>query len=118
MSNPRIILTPDLAREIYARKLALIEPKGLNSCVDSSTLLKGRSGPIANIYNVSAKTVRDIWNHKTWSFTTADMWLAEETRHDPPYPLKQVDFDSDTIESCDANNRVNMTFPVPVSPRQ
>ena len=88
--NSRVILTPDLAREIYARKLALLTPKDCYSCFDSSRLLKGRSVPIANIYNVSAKTIRDIWNRKTWTFATVDMWFAEKIHTPVNCFLKQV----------------------------
>ena len=89
-TNPRIILTPELAREIYARKLALLTPMDANFCVDCSILLKGRSEPLSRNYNVSAKTVRDIWNRKTWTFATFDMWRAEEKSFHVSYPLTQV----------------------------
>ena len=70
MSNSKkskIVLTPQLAVEIYLHKLAL---EGL----DSSKMLKGRSVPVSKRYNVSAKTIRDIWNRKTWAFATEIVW--------------------------------------------
>ena len=65
-----MILTPQLAVEIYLHKLELENPKEPNSFSDAASLLKGHSVPVSKKYNVSAKTIRDIWNRRTWTFVT------------------------------------------------
>jgi hypothetical protein len=78
--NQRVILTPKLAMEIYKVKLELLNPKDFYSCFHPSTrLLKGHSVPVARKYNVSAKTIRDIWNRKTWTFATSFLWSQERS---------------------------------------
>ena len=32
--------------------------------------VRGMSGPISKVYGVSARTIRDIWNQKTWAYAT------------------------------------------------
>ena len=66
----KVVLTPQLAVEIYLHKLALENSGNIASSFDPSKLLKGRSVPISKKYNVSAKTIRDVWNRKTWAFAT------------------------------------------------
>ena len=62
--NSRVVLTPQLAREIYLYKIGF-------ECLDhSAMLLKGRSVQISKKYNVSPKTIRDVWNRRTWAFAT------------------------------------------------
>ena len=86
--NQRVILTPKLAMEIYKVKLELLNPKDFHSWFHPSTrLLKGHSVPVARRYNVSAKTIRDIWNRKTWTFATSALWCQEKTDqllYEPP----------------------------------
>ena len=60
----RVVLTPQLAREIYLYKAEL------ESLDHSATLLKGRSVSISKKYNVSPKAIRDVWNRRTWVFAT------------------------------------------------
>mmetsp|Transcript_24264 Transcript_24264/g.38130 ORF Transcript_24264/g.38130 Transcript_24264/m.38130 type:complete len:407 (-) Transcript_24264:582-1802(-) len=36
------------------------------------------SNRLAAIYNVNAKTVRDIWNRRSWQAATRDMWTEDE----------------------------------------
>ncbi len=70
----RIVLTPELAFEIYAQKLGLLMPRTFRSCIDVSRLLRGKSSVVAMKYNVSPKTIRDIWNRKTWTSATFSLW--------------------------------------------
>uniref|UniRef100_A0A7S0LTU1 Uncharacterized protein n=1 Tax=Cryptomonas curvata TaxID=233186 RepID=A0A7S0LTU1_9CRYP len=74
----KVVLTPKLAREIYAEKLRILTPKDLQHCVKPLNLLRGQSVSVANRYNVSAKTIRDIWNRKTWIFDTSCLWHYED----------------------------------------
>jgi hypothetical protein len=70
----KIVLTPELALEIYAQKLVLLTPRTFRSCMDVSRLLRGKSSVVAMQYNVSPKTIRDIWNRKTWTCATCSLW--------------------------------------------
>ena len=67
----RIILTAEQAIEIYGLKP-----------VPRTDLLKlprmrGLSLPIAKKYGVSPKTIRDIWNRRTWAFATVSLLPSE-----------------------------------------
>ena len=95
----RVVLTPDLAKEIYAYKLELQRPVNFGSCFNSSRLLKGKSSLIAKRYAVSAKTIRDFWSRRTWTFATCSLWRTEsissendaylKVSYELYFPLKQ-----------------------------
>ena len=77
----RIILTPQLAIEIYLRKLELLTTTNCASCSEKTRLLlRGQSVPISLQYHVSAKTIRDIWNRRTWMFATSSLWRRESSQ--------------------------------------
>jgi hypothetical protein len=77
----RVILNRDLAVEIYKHKLSLIKPRSFESCFQGEqSKLRGASIKLASKYGVSAKTVRDVWNHKSWVAATYHLWKAEEHR--------------------------------------
>jgi hypothetical protein len=63
----RIILSEENARQIYECKQALA---GSNA--------RGVSSQVALFYNVSPKTVRDIWNRITWKFATCHLWSDKD----------------------------------------
>ncbi len=74
----RVVLSPELAYEIYAYKLTLQTTTDFASCFEASgSKLKGKSSRLAKHYNVSAKTIRDIWNRRTWTFATCNLWRDE-----------------------------------------
>ena len=60
----KLMLTEQQAIDIYHIKLRHLEDQ---KCKLS---IRGMSGPVSKIYGVSARTIRDIWNRKTWAFTT------------------------------------------------
>ena len=65
--------------EIYKHKLCLLEPNSFESCLQTAeSRIKGQSGRIAGMFGVSPKTVRDIWNHRTWAYATHHLWAQEE----------------------------------------
>ena len=66
----RAILTPSRAREIFGLKFA----HGGASQHSASTSLAAK-------YQVSSKTIRDIWNGRSWLEATFDLW--EEDRRPP-----------------------------------
>ena len=60
------ILTEKQAKEIYQFYLADFSP--------SSSFMKAKnstSTQLASIYGVSPKTIRDIWNRRTWTSATS-----------------------------------------------
>ena len=74
-SKPKVILNGRLAAEIYAEKLALVAPTTFESCMqDSRIKVKGKSVKVSAKYGVSAKTIRDIWNRRTWTHATSALW--------------------------------------------
>ena len=48
----------------------------MSIAVDSQRL-RGASPPIAVRFGVSSRTIRDIWNRKTWAFATKHLWHLE-----------------------------------------
>ena len=64
--------------EIYKHKLRLLEPNSFESCLQTAeSRIKGQSVPVAEIFGVSPKTVRDIWNRRTWAYATHHLWAQE-----------------------------------------
>jgi hypothetical protein len=59
----RIVLTAQLAAEIYGHKIDLIQPTSFIAYSDSLRSLKGQSVPIGKKYGVSAKTVAGTEKH-------------------------------------------------------
>ena len=60
--NPfQVILTAEQARSVYALRSTLTAegPAG--------HVVAGKSSLVAEMYGVSPKTIRDVWNRKTWS---------------------------------------------------
>ena len=81
--KPRVILNGRLAAEIYAVKLALVAPTSFESCLkDSRVKVKGMSAKLSAKYGVSAKTIRDIWNRRTWTSATSALWSSEDGIHE------------------------------------
>jgi hypothetical protein len=74
----RVLLNKDAAADIYEYKLALITPTSFKSCVEKyEKKIKGQSAKLAKTYGVSAKTIRDIWNKKSWTNATCHLWERE-----------------------------------------
>lgn len=71
----RIVLNSEAAAEIYQYKLALITPDSFKSCIQKNEMkIKGHSTHLALKYGVTSKTIRDIWNRKSWISATAHLW--------------------------------------------
>jgi hypothetical protein len=64
---PRAILTEKQAAEIYQYRIS----NSRFSPLGSATI-------IARKYNVSPKTVRDIWNRRTWTQETRHLWSEDQ----------------------------------------
>ncbi len=81
----RFVLNVGQARDIYelnylASKRAST-PNLLGQKVSNSVVLAAQ-------YGVSPKTIRDIWNRKTWAHTTADLFEAGKN-HTTTHPYLQ-----------------------------
>ena len=75
MSTRAVVLNSKLAAEIYEKKISLILPDSFESCLtDSRSKMRGMSAKLCRRYGVSAKTVRDIWNRRTWTSATRHLW--------------------------------------------
>ncbi len=72
----RMVLKPEQAVEIYALK-PVFDGLARGSSSETESKAKGRSVPIGKKFNVSAKTIRAIWNRRTWRFVTRPLWKRE-----------------------------------------
>ena len=72
----RIILSPQDAYDIYKLKIEMMSKGSTFSSVLSCSKqnLRGKSRAIAIKYKVSSKSIRDIWNRKTWVNATGCLW--------------------------------------------
>jgi hypothetical protein len=66
-------LTKSLAIKIYMCKLHIAS----RNAVSPGKKFKGQSAVVAHRFKVSAKTVRDVWNHSTWKHATSHLWEDE-----------------------------------------
>jgi hypothetical protein len=83
----RIVLSPLQAVEIYTRKLELLASQKSGPYADRSRwLLRGQSIRVSERYNVSAKTIRDIWSRRTWKLATDSLWRAESLESSSQVP--------------------------------
>jgi hypothetical protein len=54
-------------------KVELLAPNHCSSFLNASKI-EDQSAHIGEQYDVSAKTIRDIWNHRTWTFAIRHLW--------------------------------------------
>jgi hypothetical protein len=74
-TKSRIVLNESLAVEIYQYKLAFSAPSSPVSCFQSlERRIRGQSARVSSEFGVSPKTIRDVWNHKTWVHATNHLW--------------------------------------------
>ena len=67
--NGKVILTTDQVLEIYNCKLAFEK-------YNNGIRARGLSVSVSRMYQVSPKTIRDIWNHTTWKPVTCHLWRS------------------------------------------
>jgi hypothetical protein len=72
----KLVLKPEQAAAIYALK-PVFDVLTRGASFDIACKVKGRSVPVGKMFNVSAKTIRDIWSRRTWSFATCHLWKGE-----------------------------------------
>mmetsp|Transcript_37364 Transcript_37364/g.88329 ORF Transcript_37364/g.88329 Transcript_37364/m.88329 type:complete len:337 (-) Transcript_37364:88-1098(-) len=74
----RVMLSPSQALEIYNRRPPLKELHGKCGYAHGSMR---NARIVAEDYNVSAKTIRDIWNRYSWAKVTRPLWTEPEAKH-------------------------------------
>ena len=77
----RILLNRATAMEIYQHKIRLTVPMSYKASILSyHSKVRGESSVLAKQYGVSPKTIRDIWNRKSWTEATAALWHLDQTK--------------------------------------
>jgi hypothetical protein len=76
-SGPRITLNTQQAAEIYRCKLEILQ--NATSMQEPSSSLQGQSTRIGFMFDVSPKTIRDVWNRRTWQGATCHLWNVEDS---------------------------------------
>jgi hypothetical protein len=71
------VLTEAQAVEIYKHKLRIQGQGGAGGAK-----LRGKSNGISQLFNISFKTVKDIWCHKTWKRATHHLWIPNSAERD------------------------------------
>jgi hypothetical protein len=106
-AGPRAVLTEAQAIEIYAHGQTM-KKYGVDP------LKHGQSVALAKQYNVSPKTIRDIWNRRTWTQETRHLWGETEA---PMIRRKSVSKAHDIKADEEATPPSSIsTFPKPLSP--
>ena len=76
------MLSDGQAVEIYRAKIAFhnafVNMENKRKKISSSKLMRGRSVLYSRLYGVSSRTIRDIWNRRSWAFATQCMWWEEK----------------------------------------
>ena len=72
-----IILSASDAENIYMEKLLINNSNAGGLAKASGGCLKGKSVPVAARFGVSSKTIRDIWNRRTWPRATCHLWCLD-----------------------------------------
>jgi hypothetical protein len=72
MGEPRVFLNHGQAVEIYKRKIEFLNSYPRFFAMGS--VMRGLTSPVAKEFGVTVKTIRDIWNRKTWRCSTNHMW--------------------------------------------
>lgn len=84
-----IVLTEELVVDIYKCKLALTTPINSGASAQNDKGTRGQSVQVSERFGVSPKTVRDIWNHRTWAYVTFPLWVDKNLSQESiQIPLK------------------------------
>lgn len=77
----RTILTADDAQSIYLMKVYTTQHAPTESLRQSH--LRQICKFLVSVHHVSPKTIRDVWNHKTWVHVTQPLWSYDRKPVDP-----------------------------------
>ncbi len=95
----RVILTACDAENIYKEKLLIANSNPNTLTRTSSKTLRGQSVSVSTRFDVSPKTIRDIWNRRTWLRATCHLWHLDNSDFGPEYSeehWKKVSHSHDT----------------------
>jgi hypothetical protein len=78
-SNSTVSITAQQAVEIYKLKLEFMSSiaSGSEPKRSKDARIKREHALVGARYHISAKSVSDIWNRKTWVVATSHLWSAE-----------------------------------------
>ncbi len=72
------MLSEQQAVEIYTAKISLrAQSQDTAPNMNQMRVIKGRSVRVALIYGVTSRTIRDIWNRRSWGWATRHLWCLE-----------------------------------------
>eukprot|EP00292_Cryptomonas_paramecium_P013682 CAMPEP_0113664654 /NCGR_PEP_ID=MMETSP0038_2-20120614/1859_1 /TAXON_ID=2898 /ORGANISM="Cryptomonas paramecium" /LENGTH=223 /DNA_ID=CAMNT_0000579899 /DNA_START=11 /DNA_END=682 /DNA_ORIENTATION=+ /assembly_acc=CAM_ASM_000170 len=92
--QPRAVLSKEQAIQIYLYRKA--------SSASLDPYLLGNAAAVATIFRISPKTVRDIWNRRTWTEETQHLWTeGEQPVLRSKRRMMKYSVDSSTPMSCD-----------------
>jgi hypothetical protein len=80
------MLTVSDAVGIYKMKIALQTQKGMHPA--DSRSLWGKTRPVAKLFGTNLRTVKYIWNRKTWSHATKHLWAMEPNFRPQSFEMK------------------------------
>ena len=88
------MLTGSDAVGIYKMKLVMQnQNKGLHSSCLESNSLWGKTRPVAKLFGTNIRTVKYIWNRKTWAHATKHLWAMETIFRPHAYESKVIKSD-------------------------
>ncbi len=70
-------LTQGQALEIYARKLSLMKANSEDMPRTNAAQMRKECIFLAKRYRVSPKSIREVWNRRTWVICTSTLWEEE-----------------------------------------
>jgi hypothetical protein len=79
LGNKRgLVLNRKQAVDIYQYKIQL-----QSQCTAAGKTMRGQSRDVSLLFDISPKTVKDIWRHKTWKHATFHLWseVAESVKN-------------------------------------
>lgn len=71
------MLTEQNAVDIYKFKLDLLAKISKYSGASLFHALRGQSLQLAKAYGMSSRSIRDIWNRRSWGYATHNLWNEE-----------------------------------------
>ena len=77
------MLTDEQVMKIYMLKISMLnELLTVSRAANLVKRMRGRSHLVGLQYGVSARTIRDIWNRKTWAYASQRLWTLESSVSD------------------------------------
>jgi hypothetical protein len=77
----KVVLSNRLAFEIYLLKIKILMQRNRGFFLGSSGSTNFESVLVSMHFGVSPKTIRDVWNRRTWRCSTGKLWQHEDHLH-------------------------------------